>query len=162
MKLKEILLIGFLSVALPVIAHAQNVTVKQPLAAGGGAANITSTVNGSHVGLDVNLPAGSVTLTVPPYQVTSGEFKVCSIPATSAASCNLSTSYTMFLIYNGSTSGALYANPFGTASATAGFPITQSGVAYDHNFGLTSFTNQNWSIYNAGSATATVMIFGGK
>lgn len=127
-----------------------------------GAKNVTGTTTGDHYGMDVNLTGGSITLTTPAYVVTSGEFKVCSIPATSAASCNLAATSTVFIVFNGSTNNTIYANPFGTASATSGFPVTKSGVAYDHAFGLTEFTNKNWSIYNADSATTTVLIFGGK
>lgn len=162
-RLFKILVAGLFAMSTAKCAFATETTLRQPDSAGGGGASvITSTTVGASKAMDVNLTGGTITLTTPAYSITSGEFKVCTIPPTSAAACNLAATSTAFVFYNGSTTGTVYVNPFGAATASAGFPITKSGVAYDHYFGLTAFTNKNWSVYNADSATATVMLFGGK
>jgi hypothetical protein len=164
-RIKEILLIAAI-LMMPLVARAQLVQIKQPIAAGGGAASITSTDLGSgHKGLDVSLPAGSISVgavTVNPVVLVSGLFKSCTIPPTSAAACNFAVAGSAWMIFNSSTTGTLWVNPYGTAAVNAGFPITKSGVAYDHSLAMWGMGVQNFSIYNADTATATPFMWEGK
>ena len=164
LKFYLIVAIAYIALGILVTSVYTSEGIRIPVAPEGtaGAKNVTGTTIGDHYGMDVNLTGGSITLTTPAYSVTSGEFKICTIAPMSASACNLTSTSTMFIIFNGSTTDTIYANPYGTASATSGFPITKSSVAYDHYFGLSAFNNKNWSIYNAGSATTTIMLMGGK
>ena len=150
-----------LAAALPLAAAAQT-TIMQPDSAGQGANPITSTINGSHVGLDINLPAGSVSLTVPPYQIATWNFYTFNVPATSAMACNCGATSTVFIAYNGSTAATVWLRPGGTAAVGAGFPLTKSGVAYDHYFGLPNLSIKALSCYNSYSATATIALACGR
>lgn len=163
--IKELFIAGLLALSMNASAYAVESTIRQPIAGGGGAATLTTTSNGTNNMLDVNLPAGSISvgaITVNPFNLVTGEFKSCTIPPTSAASCNLAATSTAWLVFNGSTANAIWINPYGTAAANTGFPLTKSGVAYDHSFGLMGMSVKNFSIYNADSATSTVLLWGGK
>ena len=156
-RFKEIILIAAL-VLMPVIAHATQTQIIQPLSTGTGvqAPPTVTAGTGSHIGLDAYVVGGTVSFTA--GTLTSMLFQMLTIPPNSAATYTPITAMTGFIVYNGSTTNQLMVNPVGTATAAVGMPIVKSIVAYDSSSGILGFQFTALSVYNIGSATATVNI----
>ena len=164
-KLFKTLIAGLaLSALLGISAYAgPPVSLQQTNSAGGttGALTLTGTDMGSgHKALDVNIGSGSIV--VSPFQINTWEFHTCTVGATSAGACSCSTASSVFMLYNGSTSATLWFNPMGTASVLTGFPITPSGVAYDHYFGLFYVNVTTGSLYNPSGSSVTALLVCGR
>ena len=158
-KIREILLIAAM-IAMPIIAHATQTQIIQPISTGTGVTTAPTVTagTGSHYGLDAYIIGGGVSAVYTPSYLTSMLFSTLTISPNSAATYTPAGAMTGFIVYNGSTADQLMVNPVGTASATTGMPIVKSSTAYDSNGGMLGFQFTALSVYNIGSATATVQI----
>ena len=161
-RIKEIILIGLMALLIPIAANATLVQITQPTSTGTDTTTppTVTDMGSGHKALDVNIGSGSIV--VSPFQINTWEFHTCTVGATSAGACSCSTASSVFMLYNGSTSATLWFNPMGTASVLTGFPITPSGVAYDHYFGLFYVNVTTGSLYNPSGSSVTALLVCGR